>query len=535
MKKIILAIVCMLPVLASAQYTFDALQYSNTELRGSSRFMSMGGAFSALGGDLSTLNQNPGGLGVYRSSDIGITFGLDFISSKPEGVSATSQTKFLVNNVGYIGSLKLNSDGLRYFNWGFSYSRTNTFNRRYMGGLNNTPTSMTNFMADLATGEGVSAENLYMSNEYDQRPFNNTRYAYNVLGYNCGVILPTGDKHYSGLGINGATGYAEYEVDEWGETDEYNISLGGNIKDVLFWGMGVGISSMDYRYYNYYGEEMLNTEVLDNPGNVATIVEGNATYGLVNNSRTSGNGYNFKLGVILKPVNSLRIGFAFHTPTFYNMKDIWDANMSSEFYGDNIEKGSYTKKFSSPVNEYRYRIRTPWRFMGGIAAVIGGKGIISADYEYVNNLSIKICDDAGRIEPGSEDEMKTYLKPTHIIRLGAEYRIDKSWSVRAGFQRQTSQVQKDVENNNVFVVTSGYNPSYKFDKSTNYITCGVGYHFKNFYLDLAYVHKTRSSEYHAFSPIEYTDGGGNLAWDEGIYTGVKDNHNRLSCTFGFRF
>ena len=31
--------------------------------------MSMGGAFTALGGDISTLSQNPAGIGVFRSSE----------------------------------------------------------------------------------------------------------------------------------------------------------------------------------------------------------------------------------------------------------------------------------------------------------------------------------------------------------------------------------------------------------------------------------------------------------------------------------
>ena len=70
MKKLYIGLMAFtMPLLASAQETFDALQMSQTELRGTSRFQSMAGAFGALGGDISTLNQNPAGVGVYRSSD----------------------------------------------------------------------------------------------------------------------------------------------------------------------------------------------------------------------------------------------------------------------------------------------------------------------------------------------------------------------------------------------------------------------------------------------------------------------------------
>ena len=44
-----------------AQSAVDAYSISRGgDLRGTARFMSMGGAFTALGGDISTLNQNPG-------------------------------------------------------------------------------------------------------------------------------------------------------------------------------------------------------------------------------------------------------------------------------------------------------------------------------------------------------------------------------------------------------------------------------------------------------------------------------------------
>lgn len=42
--------------------------------------------------------------------------------------------------------------------------------------------------------------------------------------------------------------------------------------------------------------------------------------------------------------------------------------------------------------------------------------------------------------------------------------------------------------------------NYKMDNSTNYITCGLGYNFNNFYIDGAFVHKRMTSEYHAYTP-----------------------------------
>ena len=74
----IVAAVGLVPVAGMSQAAVDLYNLSRPDLRGTARFMSMGGAFTALGGDISSLNQNPAGIGVYRSSEIGMTLNLDF-------------------------------------------------------------------------------------------------------------------------------------------------------------------------------------------------------------------------------------------------------------------------------------------------------------------------------------------------------------------------------------------------------------------------------------------------------------------------
>ena len=75
MKKISLIISAILFVsaISFSQNVDDALRYSQVFYGGTARFMSMGGAFTALGGDISSLSQNPAGLGVFRSSEITLT------------------------------------------------------------------------------------------------------------------------------------------------------------------------------------------------------------------------------------------------------------------------------------------------------------------------------------------------------------------------------------------------------------------------------------------------------------------------------
>ena len=112
MKKIFLGCGLALAALgANAQSALDAYQFNQADLKGTARFMSMGGAFGALGGDMTTLSQNPGGLGIYRSSEIGVTVNFDIqnYTTNSDITMKGSDFKFLLNNVGYIGSINLNN------------------------------------------------------------------------------------------------------------------------------------------------------------------------------------------------------------------------------------------------------------------------------------------------------------------------------------------------------------------------------------------------------------------------------------------
>ena len=65
-----------------AQTIYDAAKFSGKDLNGTARFVGMGGAMGALGGDISTISTNPAGIGIYRSNDLMTTFGFNYTSSE---------------------------------------------------------------------------------------------------------------------------------------------------------------------------------------------------------------------------------------------------------------------------------------------------------------------------------------------------------------------------------------------------------------------------------------------------------------------
>ncbi|MCK5442762.1 MAG: UPF0164 family protein, partial [Maribacter sp.] len=68
MKRYLTFIVLLVCAVTSAQNIHDILRYSSENLQGTARFQGMGGAFGALGGDLSALNANPAGSAVFNNS-----------------------------------------------------------------------------------------------------------------------------------------------------------------------------------------------------------------------------------------------------------------------------------------------------------------------------------------------------------------------------------------------------------------------------------------------------------------------------------
>ena len=55
----------------NAQTTiYDANRWMGSDLNGTARFVGMGGAMGALGGDITTMGTNPAGIGIYRSNDV---------------------------------------------------------------------------------------------------------------------------------------------------------------------------------------------------------------------------------------------------------------------------------------------------------------------------------------------------------------------------------------------------------------------------------------------------------------------------------
>ena len=134
MKRIIYILfslfICVAPLLAQSE--IDALRFSREDLHGTARAMSMGGAFGALGGDLTGVSINPAGIAVYRSSEVSGTMNWMKEGSKVGDIK-TNKTTFNLDNIGFVGYFPLRNDVMPLINFGFSYNRLKSFDKKTSG------------------------------------------------------------------------------------------------------------------------------------------------------------------------------------------------------------------------------------------------------------------------------------------------------------------------------------------------------------------------------------------------------------------
>lgn len=528
MKKIILTISALVLVSSAvfSQGQLDAYKAAQTDLFGTARYMSMGGAFGALGGDISVMSTNPAGLGVYRSSEFVTTLSLNSASTEAdwEGTKATgSRTRVYFDNIAYVGYFPTSNDeGIVGWNVGFSYNRVKNFNRNYsLRGNANSNYSLSDYMAERAYGLDVG--DIAESGSSTYNPYNNVDDWLSVLGYNSKYFTTIENEktvYGSAFGEEDGSGQwnpyqlkgAELDVSERGGIDQYNIAFGLNISNIVMLGATVAITDINYHYNSYYAEDFENTNYLE----------------LENWLDTEGTGYGFNIGAIVQPVDYLRLGVAYNSPTWYKMTDYYDATATSDSY-------FWDKKYSShtPYNAYSdYEFRSPDRWIFSAAAILGQTALLSVDYELTNYKNMKLYYDDGRENQNSNADIRDNFGSAGTLRIGAEVKVTPQFAVRAGAAWVSNPMKSTLKDGAVEVKTVGTIPNYTIENSISNYTIGLGYRFTpSFYLDLACILRSQKEDLYAFSKI----------FDEGQLitdskpASLKTNTTRVALTLGYKF
>lgn len=103
---------------------------STSDIFGTSRFVSMGGAMGALGADISTISANPAGLGMLSKNEITFTAGASWLGEHT--VSDAQRTFANFDQIGAVATLG-GFGVFNSFNLSFNYQNKADFNHSFFG------------------------------------------------------------------------------------------------------------------------------------------------------------------------------------------------------------------------------------------------------------------------------------------------------------------------------------------------------------------------------------------------------------------
>lgn len=483
--------------LALAQDEKDALRFSLLQPQGTARSMGFGSALGSVGGDFTSLSINPAGIGVYRKSEFMLTPSLTINGvNSSYGSNAAEHDgggAFNFSNIGYVTTSTPRGNSYNRSNWkavsfGLGLNRLADFSRNYSySGINNSNSGSWLFEA-------------YTPQMMQDAETNNATLAY--LGYWGGLTdtnTALGSGYYSIVDPGHYPVRQINSVRERGGISEIVLSLGGNYQEKLMIGGTVGIPTVRYLRDRTYSE-------VDQSGQADFI-----SFDYNETLRTSGAGINMKLGVIYKPVEQFRLGLAVHTPTYFSLTDRFTSTLNgyTHTFGYREAVGAETI--------YRYNMTTPWRGVVSATAMLGEVGFVTADYEYVDYSSSRLhFDDAASrsYEKEVNNNIRNKYRGTSNVRAGVEVRL-QNFMLRGGFGYYGNPYKQSASN----------------DGSRFVGTAGLGYRYRDGFIDLSYMHNTsKSSEQPYVLPEVYDAGKYPVSTSK-----MKTNVGRVALTLGFKF
>ena len=172
-------------------------------------------------------------------------------------------------------------------------------------------------------------------------------------------------------------------IETTGRNNECCFNYAYGYKDKLYLGATLGISNINFNYSSIYKE----TDDYDSIKRTnydydvwyyaSEKVGGFKSLEYKKTFKTTGSGYNLKLGLIYRINDFIRVGSSFHSPTIYNLTDTYVYNMSASY----DEGGSYTSQ--NPPNsggKFNYQIITPMKLTGSVAFLNKNIGALNIKY-----------------------------------------------------------------------------------------------------------------------------------------------------------
>ncbi|PZU90496.1 MAG: hemin receptor [Chryseobacterium sp.] len=438
--------------------------YSGNPINGTAKYNAMAGSMGALGGDVSSANINPAGIGVFITNDLNLTLGIN---------NNKNTTTF--NNSGFKNTNNYTdltySGGVLTFNLNDTGSKWKFVNI----GVNYSTQSLDN------VSRSAGNQNIKIIDDFS---------------------LPDKTINYT---------YQGHQYERYGDQSKFNIAVGTNYDNKLYFGAGLN-------FHNSYLRQYDSANFFSDYDNTSLIYDKQYT-----GYEEHADGFSANIGMIAKVSNQLRVGLALETPTWWTIDRVYnqyDFDQSDETYSED-------RKLSTPMK-------------ATVSLAFVPNKNFSLNVDYIQGVTKPKYKEYGPAEQELNGFFSDAYKNSSEVRVGAEYRI-ADFRLRGGYAYQGNSFDNlslAAYNNDGSISNQSY--SNLFVAKRNVIGAGIGYDFKAFYIDASY--QNISSEYS--SPFlqgnvdynsGYFNGGFDVNSDAYAVSKVKNNRSNFFITVGWKF
>ncbi len=482
MKKLCLLFIGVLSMSTIyAQEIGDAVRFSQDEIQGSARFRALSGAFGALGGDMSAVSLNPAGSAVFSRSHASFTVLNTDTDNKTQyfnGLNNSNDSNFDINQGGAAFVFASNNNSpWRKFTIAIAYERTNNHDTNWRAsGLNtnddgNFSNSIASYFYDYANGKRLD-EISALPGESLSEAYRDIGAVYGFahqqafLGFESFILQPEDINNDANTtyfaNVNSGNFDHDYSHFSRGYNGKVTFNIATQYEDNLYLGLNLNSHFIDYERTNL---------LFENNSNVGSIVN---SIEFENNLTTTGNGFSFQLGGIMKLSNEFRVGITYDSPIWYTIEEETTQYLATV----RNDAGSNATQVVNPdvINIYpRYKLQTPAKLTGSLAYVFGKQGLISFDYSRKDYSQTKFKPTSDSFFADQNDIISNILTDAATYRIGGEYKYEQ-FSFRGGYRYEESP----------------YKDGFTIGDLNGY-SLGVGYNFGNTKLDLTYDQSERST------------------------------------------
>ena len=537
----------LMSVPALAQETYQNTKMAENSLTGTARYVGMGGAMEALGADISTMSSNPAGIGLFRKSQVSMTFGVVAQTDAETALNYNGSTlsfdgkksKPSFDQAGFVWSPSSKSSN--YINLGFNYHKSTNFNQ---------------ILTAVGRLDGAS-QNRLTAAKYAKIRKEVNDYAESHPNASSKDLQDYGSMMNSLKGEDFLFGQYQH-----GYIGVYDFNISGSLNNRVWLGLTVGLHDVHYNSNSSYGE------ILEQVGTASDGSSVNAATNSMEQVKITGTGFDVKFGAIFRPFvdSPFRIGVYVNSPVFYELTrssaiDMEAYNLPKSFAPSESQPGISGNLYDSDyhnISDYDFRLNTPWKVGASLGHTIGSNIALGATYEYAwyNHMDTRIKDggyydyywgeyyESSTSDKVMNENTKSSLNGVSTLKIGMEYKPIQMLALRFGYNYVSPMFDKygfrdqslicgaDANNNNG--VNTSASSDYTNWKATNRFTVGVGFNYQKLSIDVAYQYSSQNGDFYpymSYYPEDNSKFGANIA----PVTEVNNKRHQLLMTVGYRF